>query len=196
MTFITASILKQLWTSREENKRCTWPSVWAQVESQVILLRKGRWAKFADNVHLMLDATPPVAVWYITGLCKFSKLCSLLLDKYNYLRQNICMKIVKLLWSTLKDEPNCLYYLCQIGTNGSIAVGVLWLEMMLEAAISKIFYFLFFGVYAPQYDQSSLTHSITLRSTWKSLMIQCIIWFKWRIWWFRIIWYLVVVSKR
>ena len=62
MIFLTASILKQLWTSRVEKKRCTWPSVRAQVKSQVLLLRKGRLAKFADKVHLMLDATPPIAV--------------------------------------------------------------------------------------------------------------------------------------
>ena len=30
-----------------------------QVESQVLLLRKGR---FADKVHLMLEATPPILV--------------------------------------------------------------------------------------------------------------------------------------
>ena len=62
MTFLTASILEQLWTSRVEKKRCTWPSVRAQVESEVMLLRKGRWSKFADKVQIMLDATPPVAV--------------------------------------------------------------------------------------------------------------------------------------
>ena len=62
MTFLTASILEQLWISRLEKKRCTWPSVRAQVESEVLLLRKGRWSKFADKVHLMLDSTPPVAV--------------------------------------------------------------------------------------------------------------------------------------
>merc|ERR1712013_427043 len=59
MTFLTASILEQLWISRLEKKRCTWPSVRAQVESQVLLLRKGR---FADKVHLMLEATPPTVV--------------------------------------------------------------------------------------------------------------------------------------
>ena len=59
MTFLTASILEQLWISRLEKKRCTWPSVRAQVESQVLLLRKGR---FADKVHLMLEATPPIVV--------------------------------------------------------------------------------------------------------------------------------------
>ena len=62
MTFLTSSILEQLWTSRVEKKRCTWPSVQAQVESQVLLLRKGRLAKVADKVHLMLDVTPPIAV--------------------------------------------------------------------------------------------------------------------------------------
>ena len=62
MTFLTASILEQLWISRLEKKRCTWPSVRAQVESQVLLLRKARLAKFADKVHLTLDATPPITV--------------------------------------------------------------------------------------------------------------------------------------
>ena len=62
MTFLTASILEQLWTSRVEKKRCTWPSVRAQVESQVLLVRKGRWAKFDDKIHLMLDATCPIVV--------------------------------------------------------------------------------------------------------------------------------------
>ena len=61
MTFLTASILEQLWTSTEK-KRCTWPSVRAQVESEILLLRNGRWSKFADKVHLMLNETPPVAV--------------------------------------------------------------------------------------------------------------------------------------
>ena len=59
MTFLTASILEQLWISRLEKKRCTWPSVRAQVESQVLLLRKGR---ISDKVHLMLEATPPIVV--------------------------------------------------------------------------------------------------------------------------------------
>ena len=59
MTFLTASILVQLWTSRMEMKRCACPSVRAQVESQVLLLRKGRLAQFADKVQLMLDASPP-----------------------------------------------------------------------------------------------------------------------------------------
>ena len=39
---------------------CAWPSVRAQVESQILLLRKGRLAQFADIVHLMLDATSPI----------------------------------------------------------------------------------------------------------------------------------------
>ena len=52
----------QLWSSIVEKKRCTRPSVRAQVELQVLLLRKGRWAKFADEIHLMLDATPPIVV--------------------------------------------------------------------------------------------------------------------------------------
>ena len=34
----------------------------AQVESQVLLLKKGRLAKFADKVHLMLDAMPPITI--------------------------------------------------------------------------------------------------------------------------------------
>ena len=59
MTFLTASILEQLWISRLEKKRCTWPSVRAQVESQVLLLRKGR---FIDKVHLMLEATTPIVI--------------------------------------------------------------------------------------------------------------------------------------
>ena len=59
MTFLTASILEQLWLSRLEKKRWTWPSVVAQVESQVLLLREGR---FADKVNLMLEATSPIVV--------------------------------------------------------------------------------------------------------------------------------------
>ena len=55
------SILEQLCTSRVE-KKCTWPSVRSQVESHVLLLRKGRLAKFADKVYFMLDATPPIAI--------------------------------------------------------------------------------------------------------------------------------------
>ena len=67
MTFLTASILGQMWTSRVVKKRCAWPSVRAKVESQVLLLSKRRLAKlrlakFADEVHLMLDATPPIIV--------------------------------------------------------------------------------------------------------------------------------------
>ena len=58
------------------------------MESQVLLLRKGRLAKFADTVHLMLDVTPPIAVyrWFYHVnylICSFS-----LLDKYNYLSKN------------------------------------------------------------------------------------------------------------
>ena len=34
MTLLTASILEKLWTPRVEKKRCKWPSVQAQVESQ------------------------------------------------------------------------------------------------------------------------------------------------------------------
>ena len=37
MTFLTASILEQLWISRVEKKRCTWPSVRAQVQIKSIL---------------------------------------------------------------------------------------------------------------------------------------------------------------
>ena len=61
MAFLAVSILEQLWTSRVKRKRCAWP-VHAQVESQVLLLRKGRLAKFADKVHLMLDTRPFIAV--------------------------------------------------------------------------------------------------------------------------------------
>ena len=60
LTFLTATILEQLWTSRVQKKRCEWPSVRAQVESQIQLMRKGRLAKFADKVLLMLDATSPI----------------------------------------------------------------------------------------------------------------------------------------
>ena len=60
MTFLTASILEQLWTSRVEKIRCAWPSVRAQVEPQILLLRKERLAQFADIVHLMMDATSPI----------------------------------------------------------------------------------------------------------------------------------------
>ena len=62
MTFLTAYILEQLWTLRVEKKRCAWPSVRAQVESLVLLLRKGRLAKSANKVNLMLDATPSIIV--------------------------------------------------------------------------------------------------------------------------------------
>ena len=64
-TFLTASILEQLWTSRVEKKRCAWLSVRAQAESQIFLLRKGRFAKFADKIHLMLDASAPIIVNYM-----------------------------------------------------------------------------------------------------------------------------------
>ena len=37
MTFLTASILEQLWLSRTEKKGCTWPSIRAQVESEIPL---------------------------------------------------------------------------------------------------------------------------------------------------------------
>ena len=62
MTFLTASILEQLWLSRTEKKRCTWPSVRAQVESEIQMLRKGRLAQAGDRVQLMLNATPPTVV--------------------------------------------------------------------------------------------------------------------------------------
>ena len=65
MTFLTVSILEQLWTLRVERKRCTWPSVRAQVESQVLLLRKGILAKLADKIHLMLDAIPTTCDTYL-----------------------------------------------------------------------------------------------------------------------------------
>ena len=57
MTFLTASILEQLWLSRTEKKRCTWPSIRAQVESEVQMLRKGRLAQAGDRVQEMLNAT-------------------------------------------------------------------------------------------------------------------------------------------
>ena len=60
LTFLTASILQQLWTSRVEKITCAWPSIRAQVEPQILLLRTGRLAHFADIVHLMLDATSPI----------------------------------------------------------------------------------------------------------------------------------------
>ena len=56
MTFLTTSIMEQLWASREEKKICAGPSV----ESQIMLLRKGRLVQFADKVHHMLDATSPI----------------------------------------------------------------------------------------------------------------------------------------
>ena len=40
VTFLTATVLEQLWLSRTEKKRCTWPSIRAQVESEILLLRK------------------------------------------------------------------------------------------------------------------------------------------------------------
>ena len=62
LTFLTATILEQLWTSRVQKKRCDWPSVRAQVESQILLLRKGRLAQTGDRVQLMLNETPPIVV--------------------------------------------------------------------------------------------------------------------------------------
>ena len=62
LTFLTATILEQLWTSRVQKKRCDWPSVCAQVESQILLLRKGRLAQAGDRVQLMLNETPPIVV--------------------------------------------------------------------------------------------------------------------------------------
>ena len=62
MTFLTASILEQLWLSRADKKSCTWPSVRAQVESEILLLRKGRLAPAGDRVQLMLNETPPIVV--------------------------------------------------------------------------------------------------------------------------------------
>ena len=61
VTFLTATVLEQLWLSRTEKKRCTWPSIRAQVESEILLLRKGRLAQAGDTVQKMLDATSPVA---------------------------------------------------------------------------------------------------------------------------------------
>ena len=84
MTFLTASILEQLWTSRVEKKRCAWPSVCAQVESQILLLREERLAQSADKVHLMLDASSPIAVntklYYVNTVRKSVR--------YSYLSQN------------------------------------------------------------------------------------------------------------
>ena len=62
LTFLTATILEQLWTSRVQKKRCDWPSVRAQVESQILLLRKGRLAQAGDRFQLMLNETPPIVV--------------------------------------------------------------------------------------------------------------------------------------
>ena len=62
MTFLTAPILEQLWTSRVEKKLSAWPFVHTQVESQILLLRKGRLAQFADQDQLMLDVTSPIVV--------------------------------------------------------------------------------------------------------------------------------------
>ena len=59
VTFLTATVLEQLWLSRTEKKRCTWPSIRAQVESEILLLRKGRLAQAGDRVQLMLNATSP-----------------------------------------------------------------------------------------------------------------------------------------
>ena len=62
VTFLTATVLEQLWLSRTEKKRCTWPSIRAQVESEILLLRKGRQAQAGDRVQHMLDATSPTVV--------------------------------------------------------------------------------------------------------------------------------------
>ena len=62
MPFLTASILKQLWISTTEKKRCDWPSVRAQVESEILLLRKGRLTQAAERVQHMLNATPSIVV--------------------------------------------------------------------------------------------------------------------------------------
>ena len=62
MTFLTVSILEQLWSSRVEKKISAWSFVHAQAESQILLLRKGRLAQFADQVQLMLDVTSPIEV--------------------------------------------------------------------------------------------------------------------------------------
>ena len=62
LTFLTATVLEQLWMSRTEKKRCTWPSIRAQVESEILLLRKGRLAQAGDRVQHMLDATSPTVV--------------------------------------------------------------------------------------------------------------------------------------
>ena len=62
MTFLTVSILEQLWTSRVEKKLSAWPFVRTQGESQILLIRKGRMVQFAEKVYLMLDATSPIVV--------------------------------------------------------------------------------------------------------------------------------------
>ena len=62
MTFLTTSIMEQLWASRVEKKICAGPSVCIQVESQIMLLRKGRLVQFANKVHLMLDAASPIII--------------------------------------------------------------------------------------------------------------------------------------
>ena len=62
VTFLTATVLEQLWLSRTEKKRCTWPSIRAQVESEILLLRKGRLAQAGDRAQHMLDATSPTVV--------------------------------------------------------------------------------------------------------------------------------------
>ena len=58
MIFLTASILEQLWLSRTEKKKCTWPSIRAQVESETLLVRKGRLAQAGERVLQMLNAAP------------------------------------------------------------------------------------------------------------------------------------------
>ena len=62
LTFLTATVLEQLWISRTEKKRCTWLSIRAQVESEILLLRKGRLAQAGDRVQHMLNATSPTVV--------------------------------------------------------------------------------------------------------------------------------------
>ena len=47
---------------RVEKKQSAWPFVHTQVESQILLLRKGRLAQFADEAYLMLDATSPIVI--------------------------------------------------------------------------------------------------------------------------------------
>ena len=60
MTFLTASILEQFWSSRVEKKLSAWPFVCAQVESQILFQRKGRLAQFADEAYLMLEQHLPL----------------------------------------------------------------------------------------------------------------------------------------